>query len=145
MNANPLMTVGLMLTMAGLVGSFFNIQLSQWLRDLLALEQKAKLNKAGGNESQLRAIIECRIELKKLVNCETYVVTLVVLLFVVFVLADGLAMARMAQSDPVYPRVTLALWVFLGIFVGLSGWLVYRGTCVAKNAAQTLPPQKKTQ
>jgi hypothetical protein len=40
MNANPLATVGLMLTLAGLVGSFFNIQLSQWLRDLIALAQK---------------------------------------------------------------------------------------------------------
>ena len=43
MNANPLTTVGLMLTLASLVGSFFNIQLSQWLRDLLALAQKGKI------------------------------------------------------------------------------------------------------
>jgi hypothetical protein len=58
MNANPLTTVGLMLTLAGLVGSFFNIQLSQWLRDLVALAQKVKLNKAQGNENQQKAIIE---------------------------------------------------------------------------------------
>jgi uncharacterized membrane protein len=138
MNANPLSTVGLMLTLAGLVGSFFNIQLSQWLRDLLALAQKAQLNKAGANEAQQRAIVECRIELERLFNTETYVVNGVVILFVIFVLCDGLAMIRAAQTDPLYPNVRLALWVFLGLFVGLSVWLSVRGTVIARRAAELL-------
>lgn len=138
MNANPLSTVGLMLTLAGLVGSFFNIQLSQWLRDLLALAQKAQLNKAGANEAQQKAIIECRIELERLFNVETYVVNGVVILFVIFILGDGLAMICAARTDPLYPNVRLALWVFLVLFVALSVWLSFRGTVIARRAAALL-------
>ena len=44
---NPLSMVGLMLTLAGLVGTFFYIQLSGWLRDVQALHAKIDLNKLG--------------------------------------------------------------------------------------------------
>lgn len=142
MNTNPLTTVGLMLTLAGLVGSFFNIQLSQWLRDLLALAQKAQLNKAGGNDTQQKALVECRIELEKLSNIETYVVNGLVILFVVFVLVNGLFMISSAQADPLYPNIQLALWVFLIFFVLLSLWLVQRGRSTVKEVEQMLPKRK---
>jgi len=139
MSANPISTVGLMLTLAGLVGSFFNIQLSQWLRDLMALEQKISLNRLEGNESQQRAIVECRIELKKLASPSTNVLNVLIVAFVVFVLADGLFMICQAQDDPLYPNVEIALWVFLVFFVVVSGWLIYAGSQTAKRARNTLP------
>lgn len=142
MTTNPLTTVGLMLTLASLVGSFFNIQLSQWLRDLLALAQKAQLNKAGGNDAQQKAIIECRIELRKLDNLETYVVNGVVFLFVVFVVGNALFMITSAKDDPLYPHIQVALWVFLALFVGLSVWLMWRGRATARAVAELLTPQK---
>ncbi|MGY3129332.1 hypothetical protein ACVWZM_000014 [Bradyrhizobium sp. USDA 4501] len=138
MNANPLATVGLMLTLAGLVGSFFNIQLSQWLRDLVALAQKVKLNKAQGNDNQQKAIVECKIELEKLANVQTYVINGLVLAFVVFVLIDGLAMIEAAASDPLYPNVHVALWVFLLFFIGVSLWLTCNGWFIAKGIRATL-------
>lgn len=141
MTANPLSTVSLMLTLAGLVGSFFNIQLSQWLRDLLALEQKVKLNKAQGNDTQQKAIVECRIELNKLANAQTYIVNGLVIAFVIFVLANGILMINGAQADPIYPNVQVALWVFLLFFIGLSVWLMYCGCCVARSVKQTLRPE----
>jgi hypothetical protein len=125
--ANPLSTVGLMLTLAGLVGSFFNIQLSQWLRDLLALEQKVTLNRAQGTEPQQRAIVECRVEYTKLTNLQNYVLNILIIAFVLFVLVDGLCMIRGAQADPLYPNINLALWVFLVFFIGVSGWLTFSG------------------
>lgn len=140
MTANALSTVGLMLTLAGLVGSFFNIQLSQWLRDLVALEQKVKLNKAEGTEVQQRAIVECRIEYEKLASAQIYAVNLLVLAFVVFVLADGLIMVRQACGDPLYPNVNLALWVFLVFFVGVAGWLVLSGWRIANRVLAVLKP-----
>jgi hypothetical protein len=141
MNANPLSTVGLMLTLAGLVGSFFNIQLSQWLRDLVALAQKVRLNKAQGNESQQKAIVECKVEIEKLVNPQTYVVNLLVLAFVVFVLVNGLLMIRSASADPLYPHVTVALWVFLFFFVGVSGWLIGYGWQIGNEIKAQLAPK----
>ena len=141
MIANPLTTVSLMLTLAGLVGSFFNIQLSQWLRDLLALEQKVKLNKAQGNETQQKAIVECRIELEKLANAPTYIVNGLVIAFVIFVLANGLLMIHGSQADPIYPNIQVALWVFLFFFISLSVWLMYCGCRVARFVKQTLRPK----
>ena len=141
MNTNPLTTVGLMLTLAGLVGSFFNIQLSQWLRDLVALAQKVKLNKAQGNETQQKAIVECKIEIEKLANTQTYVINILVLSFVVFVLGDGLVMIRTASADPLYPYIYLALWVFLVFFVSVSLWLFCDGTHIVRNVRMDLAPK----
>lgn len=133
MSANPLSTVSLMLTLASLTGSFFYIQLSQWLRDILALRQKVELNKRQGDEAQKRAIVECRIEHAKLANMPTLIVNLLVIAFVVFVIAIALLMVGFADGDPLQPYIRTALWVFLILFVGLSGWLLFLGQ---RNAAE---------
>ena len=65
MTTNPLTTVGLMLTLASIVGSFFYIHLSQGLRDLLALRKQTELNRLAGDEYQKRAIVECQVEYTK--------------------------------------------------------------------------------
>lgn len=131
MTTNPLSTVGLMLTLAGLVGSFFNIQLSQWLRDMQALLEKIELNEAHGTDPQKRAIVECRIEHRKLTSPETVVINVCVAIFVVFVLVNGLVMIQSAHQDPLFPHVSVALWVFLAFFVAGSGWLMWRGRAAA--------------
>jgi hypothetical protein len=124
---NPLTMVSLMLTLAGLLGSFFYIQLSQWLRDLMALERKSELNRFAGSEAEKRALLECRVEYRKLVSWPTTVVNLSVILFVLFVLGDALLMIRTAAADPLYPNIAVALWVFLGLFVVLSFGLLGLG------------------
>jgi len=141
MTANPLGTVGLMLTLAGLVGSFFNIQLSQWLRDLVALDQKVKLNKAEGTSDQMKAMVECRIEFEKLTNSQTYAINVLVLAFVVFVLVNGLLMIQSANADPLYPNVNIALWVFLVFFLGVSGWLIGSAILFARKVKAVLKPK----
>ena len=128
------MTVGLMLTLASLVGTFFYIHLSQWLRDLLALRQKAQLNRLAGDENQKRAIVECRVEYRKLATWHTYVVNLLVIAFVVFVLADALLMIQYAKTDQVYFHVKIALIVFFILFLVLSLGLIGIGF---HNARQT--------
>lgn len=127
MTTNPLTTVGLMLTLASLLGSFFYIQLSQWLRDILALRQKTDLNKIQGNEAQIRAMVECRVEYRKLANWHTYVVNITVIVFVLFVLVDGLLMISQAASDPLYIYVWSALVAFFAIFTVLSFGLLLIG------------------
>ena len=138
---NPLTTVSLMLTLAGLVGSFFNIQLTQWLRDLAALHQKTSMNRANNTETQQKAIVECVIEIKRLTNIETYIVNGLVILFVAFVLGDGLCMIQSAASDPIYPNILVALWVFLVFFVLVSGGLWLRGLSTVKSIREMLPPK----
>jgi hypothetical protein len=131
-----------MLTLAGLVGSFFNIQLSQWLRDLFALQQKAFLNSGGSNMDRQRAIFECRIEFKKLTNIQTYLINWLVLSFVIFVLVDGILMIRSAKADPLYIYVSIALWVFLIFFAAVSGWLIYNGWSVARAIGLIIQPKQ---
>jgi len=141
MNANPISTISLMLTLAGLVGSFFNIQLSQWLRDLIALEQKAVLNKFQGTDPEKRAIVECTVEYKKPTSTSTYLLNVLIIGFVMFVLFDGLLMLRQATADPLYPNVQTALWVFIVFFLLVSGWLLLAGTCTARKAKEAIFPK----
>ena len=124
---SPLTTVGLMLTLASLLGSFFYIQLSQWLRDVVALRMKADLNRLEGTEAQRRAIVECRIEHARLTAPLTYAVNGVVIAFVLFVLGNGLLMIRTASEDMLYPYVLWPMIVFTMIFVSLSILLLGQG------------------
>jgi hypothetical protein len=140
---NPLSLISPLLTLAGLVGSFFYIQLSQWLRDLVALRQKIELNRFAGDEAQKRAIIECRIELRRLATWHTYAVNLSVIAFVLFVLVLGLLAIRTAADDPMYVYLATALWVFLVLFVGLASglfWLGHRNAAAAGRMLAAIPP-----
>jgi hypothetical protein len=136
--ANPLTVVGLMLTLASLLGSFFYLQLSQWLRDLLALRQKVELNKLQGDDNQRKAIVECRVEFRRLSSWHSYAVNIVVTGFVVFVLGLGLAMIRLAEADPLYGYVRLGLVTFGIVFILLAGGLMAMGGWTAKWIAGTL-------
>jgi hypothetical protein len=124
---NPLTTVGLMLTLASLLGSFFYIQLSQWLRDLVALRAKTELNEPAGTEAAQRAIVECKIEYAKLTSSTAYTVNRVVIGFVLFVLANGLLMVLQATSDPLFGFVLVPMLVFAGVFIYLSRMLLREG------------------
>lgn len=65
-DANPLMLVGLILTLASLIGSFFEIQLSQWLRVILAVSTTIEIHEHGGSIDEDKAIREAKIEHRKL-------------------------------------------------------------------------------
>lgn len=136
--ANPLSVVGLMLTLASLLGSFFYLQLSQWLRDVLALRQKVELNEAQGEDPQRRAIVECRIEIRKLASWHSYTVNAIVIAFVLFVLCLALNMIQLAQQDPLYGDVRLGLLVFGGIFIVLSLGLLGIGSSNARWVSRKL-------
>jgi hypothetical protein len=136
--ANPLSVVGLMLTLASLLGSFFYLQLSQWLRDILALRQKLDLNKLQGDDNQKKAVVECRVEYRRLASWHSYAVNIVVILFVLFVLGLGLRMIRLAQADPLYCYVHLGLNVFGLVFIVLATGLLAIGAQNARWIGRTL-------
>ncbi len=80
-----------------------------------------------GDEAQKRAIVECRIEYRRLATWHTYAVNLSVIGFVLFILVLGLLMIRPAAADPMYDYLATALWVFLVLFVGLASGLFWLG------------------
>ena len=117
---NPLSMVGLMLTLASLVGSFFYIQLSGWLRDVEALRAKIKLNKFGTQDDNKKAIRECRVEQARLAAWHTIVVNIAVIGFVWFILQVGFQMIDMAKTDPLFGPIRHAFQVFEVLFLLLS-------------------------
>jgi hypothetical protein len=140
---DPLSSIGFLLTLAGLIGSFFYLQLSQWLRDLLALERKAELNRPGATEAQLQALVECKAEFRGLSAWHTHVVNLAVIAFVVFVLALGLGIIAEAPPGPVYRTITLAYDVFLGLFLVLGLGLLALGALTVQRVDACLYPKPR--
>ena len=96
----------------------FQPDVLKWLR------QKVELNRLQGTEAERRAIVECRVELRRLSSWHSYVVNIVVVAFVVFVLVLGLDMIAAAEADPLYRHIHLAMVVFLILFATLSSGLM---------------------
>jgi amino acid transporter len=119
-NVNPLTMVGLILTLASLLGTFFYVQLSQWLRDVMALSTKIEMAELGNQEGDKKALRECRIEQTRLSSWHTYLVNFVVIGFVVFILRVGFRLIDMAPNDPVHDTIHCAFTVFEWIFLILS-------------------------
>ena len=117
---NPLSMVGLMLTLASLVGSFFYIQLSGWLRDVEGLRKKISLSEFGNNDDVKKAIRECRVEQARLTAWHTAFVNIAVIWFVWFVLQAGFQMIEMARTDPTYGIIRHTFEVFRLLFMTLS-------------------------
>lgn len=119
-DTNPLTLVGLVLTLASLVGSFFYIQLSQWLRDLLAVAAKIELYSHGDNPDKDKALLEARIENRKLSSWHLLLTNAVIIAFVCYLVVIGLKLIDAAQADPSYPVIRQAFVIFGLIFAGLS-------------------------
>jgi len=144
--ANPLSVVGLMLTLSSLLGSFFYLQLSAWVRDILALKSKSDLNKFAGTNDEKKAMRECAVEVDKLLNWPTYLVNSVVIVFVLIMIATALNMLERAAADPLYGPVRFAFLLFLGVFVVLSSVLFYHGRTqgnAVKKEVERLRAEKK--
>jgi uncharacterized integral membrane protein len=140
---NPLSVVGLMLTLSSLLGSFFYLQLSQWVRDILAVKSKSDLNQYAGVADEKKAMRECAVEIDKLLNWPTYIVNVVVIAFVIIVTVIAFAMLNMASADPLYPLLWDAFALFLAVFVVLSLGLIIHGSLQGSQVRQTVGQLRK--
>ncbi|SIT77242.1 hypothetical protein [Microbacterium sp. RU33B] len=133
-DVNPLSIVGLLLTLASIIGTFFYLQLSQWLRDLLALDQKVLLSRdLSTPDQQDRVQFESRVELKRLDNVPTTIVNGTVIAFVVFVWVLSIAMIQSASADPSFGFVLAGLIGFISVFGALVWVLLTQGlACVRR-------------
>jgi len=68
-STEALSVIGFFLTLVSLLGSFFYIHLSDWLREVVALEAKWDVNKIGTDRDD--AQIECRYEAEKAASWAT--------------------------------------------------------------------------
>ena len=124
-------TIGFMLTLVGLIGTFFYVQLSNWLREILELNSKYELNRVGETEARKQARLECKFQLRRLLNHIPALIAVLISIFIIAVLAIARNMIAATQPQPaVVPYYkTAAVW-FLIIYFSLTIYLLLHGYIV---------------
>lgn len=129
-------TIGLFLTLVSLLGSFFWVSLTAWLRDLVALKAQASYFKNRGNQEELAKV---RHQVAGLGDWTTYATTLAVLAFGVVLLVSALTLTADIKGD-LGARLLAALWIFLVLFVVLTLTLLGRGYGLVKKIRTEAAP-----
>ena len=124
--------IGFMLTLVGLIGTFFYVHLSNWLREILELRSKYELNRVGDTEPRKQGRLECRFQLHRLFNHITLLVSLVISFFILVVVHVGQQLIAAAQPEPaIVPYYRTTATVFLLIYFGLTIYMLAFGYYVA--------------
>lgn len=134
-------TIGFMLTLVGLIGTFFYVHLSNWLREILELNSKFEFNKVGDTEPRKQARLECRFQLRRLLNHIPLLVALVISVFIIAILiiARNLIAATQPQPAVIPYYKNAAIW-FLIIYFGLTLYLLLHGYIVGFSLRYKLNP-----
>lgn len=124
-------TIGFFLTLTSLLGTFFYVHLSNWFREILELKSKYDENSVG-DERRKQARIECRFQLKRLLN---HVPLLVSVVITVFILVMLYLVFEMVSSMPSRPAIinyyVPAFLCFLGTYIVLTTYFLVYGYTVA--------------
>ena len=124
--------IGFMLTLVGLIGTFFYVHLSNWLREMLELKSKCDLNSVGDSDSRKQGRLECRFQLRRLLNHITLLVSIVISSFIVTLVLVARQMIEAANPQPaVVPYYKAAASVFLVIYFGLTTYMLAFGYFIA--------------
>lgn len=127
-NDTTLNVVGLYLTLFGFLGSLFAIHLSNWFREMLALEQKYEQNKDGDNAEEQAAVRECRYKLRELYNYVTSTVSVALTVFLLFVFWHGWRLISGADSTgPIVSDLAVVAGTFLAMYLLLTLFFLIRG------------------
>ncbi len=126
--SDVLSVIGFFLTLIGLIGSFFYIHLSDWYREVLALETKWALNKAGDEDAQKAARRECRYEAGKTAGWTTLLTSLVVTVFILLVFTLSLLLwINHAERSFEWNYIGVAGASFLLIYLGMTAFFLISG------------------
>jgi H+/Cl- antiporter ClcA len=129
--------IGTFLTLTSLLGTFFYVQLSTWLRDLLTLRSKFDLNEGGTTPDEQKALREVRYTLKGLFNFLPLLVTIAISAFIGFAAWNAFAILEPFRAgDPIAARLADALCVFLVIYTILIVFLLIRGYLIGWNLSK---------
>lgn len=133
-------TVGLFLTLVGLLASFFWVSLGTWLRDLVALRSEARYWKPieDNNAKKERALLRAKVD--GLGEFTTGLTTAVVLGFGAFLLVRALQLASNLDGE-LASSLESALWVFLVVFVVLTLFLLIRGYYLVWKIKELVAPE----
>jgi len=129
---DALQVIGFFLTLVSLLGSFFYIHLSDWLREVIALDTKWRTNKTGDDRKSLR--FQCCYEIEQLANWTTLVTSLVVTAFVIFIFSLGANLwLTQPEKSVEWTYIGLAGVGFILIYVIMTVYLLGRGYWKARS------------
>ncbi|HMG36312.1 MAG TPA: hypothetical protein VKM94_20405 [Blastocatellia bacterium] len=131
--------IGFMLTLVSLIGTYFYVHLSNWLREILELRMKYELNSVGDTEPRKQGRLECRYQLRRLFNHVTLLVSLVISFFILFVVQVARRLVAASQPEPAaVSYYKAAATVFLIIYFGLTTYMLILGYLVALSVRRKL-------
>jgi hypothetical protein len=128
-NSSVLSTQGLLLTLISLLGTFFYVHLSGWLKDLMKLKAKWEQNRYNQTDEERAAVLEVRYELPGLHNYVTPLVTTMITAFILLVAILSWLLWQ-EYSGPAAIRIVLVvagagfliLYMVLTLTFLLQGW-----------------------
>lgn len=120
--------IGFFLTLTGLIGTFFYIHLSTWLREMLELKSKCDLNAVGDSEPRKQGRLECRFQLRRLLNHLPLVISAVISVFIVLMVGLGSRLIAACTPEPaVAPYYRAAATYFLWVYFAMTVYLLIHG------------------
>jgi hypothetical protein len=132
--------IGTFLTLTSLLGTFFYVQLSTWLRDLIVLKAKFDLNADGNLPDETKAVREVRYALPGVYNTLPILVAAAITGFIAFAAWNAFAILQPFRGqDQIADRLAAALCVFLTIYVVLIIYLLIRGYVIGAEISRRLP------
>jgi hypothetical protein len=132
---NVIAIAGMYLALVGLLGAFFFVSLGQWLNGILGTESKWKMIRGRSGDQYWDKKIECYFEARQSSSPATFVAWLavtafqIVLFFLIYLLY---ANAPQPIAAFVFLYVNLPCYIFLGIYLVLSGAMLIIGYKKAK-------------
>jgi hypothetical protein len=124
--------IGFFLTLTGLIGTFFYVHLSNWLREILELKSKYDLNSVGDQEQRKEGRLECKFQLRRLFNHIPALISLVISLLIVALTCLSLKLIHEISPEPVVASYykTAGLY-FLIAYFSLTIYMLIHGYLVA--------------
>ena len=120
--------IGFLLTLVGLLGGFFAIHLSNWLRDILEVRAKFDANEVGDSQERRTARAECSFTLRRLINHVTLLVTIVLAGFIGYVLTLARDLLRASGvTGPVTDAYGRGLVAFTIVYGTLTAYFLIAG------------------
>ena len=122
--------VGLLLSLAGLLATFFSVQLSQWLMNLLATNSKWEAYKNGRDAEDKAARRECSAELRASYNVVPFATTIIIGLFIFFIIRGSFSALGSIPNSALKEILQTALlafvccYGFLALALMITGYIV---------------------
>jgi hypothetical protein len=126
-----LSTQGLFLTLGSLLGTFFYVHLSNWLREVIAIQNKWNLNKNGEKDEEKQALRECRYALQGVYNYVPGLVSGIITAFVFLLAALSISLwTWYSGPDVLQSYLSIAGLTFLILYTGLTACFLIHGYCI---------------